>query len=203
MPTKRHTWRHVEVGIHPHAASFQLLGHSSRSLDIRTPHRRSETRLRVIRFGNDIGFVLPLQRRQDRSKGLLGHNTGIFGGIVDDGGWKEIAFAVLGQFAADSWLPAFFGYVVEVRLDLLVLHAVLDRANKDAIIQSISDLELLRFLDQSGEELVIDLLVDVQPFDHHADLRSAEKGEKCDLEQDSIGIPNEQDDVDEGNIPSE
>lgn len=161
MTAKRHAGRDIEMGVDPDTPSLQLFRHLRRPFDIGAPDGGTQPHLRVVGLRNHVLFVAPFQHWKDRSKWLLGHNAGILRRVVDDGGRDEVAFLVLGHFPAKSRFPALLGNFVEERLDLIVLHAVLDRSKEDIVLETNTGLESLSVLYQRLEELLVYFLVHV------------------------------------------
>ncbi len=148
--------------IHPHTSGLQLLGHPDCPFEVGTPHRRTQAHLGVVRPFNHVVLVAPFQGWKNGAKGLFGHDARRLRWVVNDGRGDEVAFAGawigvgIGKGAADSWLPAFFADVGKERLDLFILHAVLNGPEEDVGFETGTDFERLRMLDHGGEEFVID-----------------------------------------------
>ena len=161
MTAKRHTGRDVEMGVDPDTPSLHLFRHLRRPFDIGAPDGGTQRHLRVVSLRNHILFVAPFQNWKDRSKWLFGDDAGVLRRIVDNCGSDEVAFLVLAQFPAKSGFPALLGDVVEEGLDLIILHAVLDRSKEDVVLKTITGLESLGVLYQRLEELRVYFLVHV------------------------------------------
>ncbi len=149
------------MGVDPDTPSLQLFRHLRRPFDIGAPDGGTQPHLRVVGLRNYVLFVAPFQHWKDRSKRLFGDDAGVLRRIVDNRGSDEVAFFVLGHFPAKSGFPALLGNVVEERLDLIVLHAVLDRSKEDVVLETITGLESLSVLYQRLEELRVYFLVHV------------------------------------------
>ena len=66
-------------------------------------------------------------------------------------------------------------------LDLLILHLVLDGAQEDAFLSTVTDLEALGNLDHGVAEFVMNGFVDVDSLDCQTDLARVEEGKCGDL----------------------
>lgn len=188
MPPVRHVRLHLEMHIDPHAARLQLPRHALRPRHIRAPHARPEAVLRIVRACDHVLLVAPLQRGKDGPEGLFGHDARGVGRVVDDGGGDEVAlpealcFAVGGGVGGpDGGFEAFRADVGEEGLDFFVLRVVLEGADEVGGIGGGADFEGGGVGDHGGEEAVVDILVDVDAFDVHADLAGVEEGEGGDL----------------------
>lgn len=110
------------------------------------------------------------------TKRLLLHNARVLRGVVDDGRLDEVALARGDVGVAIGEFVALLLAVLEVALDLLVLHAVLDRAHEHALLVGWADLDGLCELDHLGQERLVDALVDVDALGRNADLAGVEEG---------------------------
>lgn len=61
------------------------------------------------------------------------------------------------------------------------MHFILNRADEDVGIRARADFEGCGVGGEGGEEAGVDVFVDVETFDHHADLGAAEEGEDGEL----------------------
>lgn len=179
--------------VDPDAPRLELIGDATRSRHILAPYGCPQPRVGAIRPRNDIGLVRPLEHRQDRRKRLFLHDPGRLGRVIDDGRGDEVAPRVL-DGSAEGSRQAFCGQALPKILGFVVLHAVLHGAKEDVGVGALADLEGSHKRHELLPELVVDLLVHVQPFDHHADLARAEEGEDpnlCERQSNAHQLTNE------------
>jgi hypothetical protein len=90
----------------------------------------------------------------------------IVGGILTN----EVAFACSNGVGSSSKLVAFGLTILEKRLDLLILHLILDGPEQDSSFVGSADLDVLGELDHSLDKLRVDRLVDVDTLCSNAHL---------------------------------
>ncbi len=101
---------------------------------------------------------------------LLGDNPRVIRWVIDDGWLDEVALALVDLICAHSELVAVLFTVLEELLHFLILHFVLDRADHDALLVALTNLDTLSEVHHSLEEGLIDVLMDVDALCGDADL---------------------------------
>lgn len=189
MSPKWRIRRNIEMRIHPHTARFQLIRQPGGTGHILGPDRRAQRRVRGVRARNHVVFIAPFQHGQDGSEGFFLDDAGGLGRVIDDGrGDEEARSRGIRHGTAEGSLVSRAGSLRDKILDFLELHGVLDGSEKCVWLRAIADGEGFDKVDQFGAELIVDVLVHVQPLDHHADLAGAEERENADLGHDSVDI---------------
>lgn len=175
--------RKVAVVVHPDIPSLQPVGNAFGPFDITAPDRRAETHICVVRPGDDILFVPPLQHGKDGPKGLLCHDARVLWRVVDDGQGHKVPSALVQvpQRPTHRRLQAMPGNFPVQILDARKLSSILDWARKGFGVASAACAKTSGKGDQLLHEVVVDGLVDIQALDVHADLPRVEKGKRADL----------------------
>lgn len=182
---ERNNRANLEMAIHPHRPRLHPPRHSLRPLEIIAPHASPKGHLAIIRPRQYVVLILPLQDRKNRAKRLLRHNLAILGRIVEECRCEIEALVSRvggGDIAADDGLPALLRDLGVHVADFIVLHAVLNGA--DEVLRVVAGADFHCTFDVGGEgveEFLVDGFVDVEAFDHHADLGGAEEGAYCEL----------------------
>ena len=184
MPSKRHAWRDIKMAVHPHTTRVQPPRHAFRFFNIIGPNTSSKPPFPFVGARNDVVFVFPFKARKDRAKGFIGDDGGIIGGIIDDGWFKKVAFSLgigIWDIAAKGRGPFFGGNMLVHGSHLIELHFILNGADEDVGVGAGADFEGCGVGGEGGEEAGVDVFMDVEAFDHHADLGAAEEGEGGEL----------------------
>ena len=133
-------------------------GNSGGFLEIGCPDRSTKTHAGVVGTLDNLILIRPAQDWKNWAERLLLDQSGVFFGVVNDGGRNEVACRIL-DLAANSNLHAIPLDIVEEALDTIVLHRVLDGTKENTFLVTLANFEKFCVLDQSIPELIDDLLM--------------------------------------------
>lgn len=190
MAPERNARANLKMAIRPHRPRLHPPRQAFRPLHIIAPNARSERHLAIIRPRQNLFFILPFQDGQDGPERFFGNDFAVIGRIVEKRGREiesliscVIVCGVEGRdVAACNGLPALGGDLRVHGSDFVVLHAVLHGADEVFWVGARADFHVSFDVGGEGvEEFLVDGFVDVEAFDHHADLGGAEEGGYCEL----------------------
>ena len=72
--TVGHLRDHRDVGVDPHAAEVQVLGHAQRAADVAGPHARGQAVLDAVGPGQSLRLSVPASGRESRDRNLRRRN---------------------------------------------------------------------------------------------------------------------------------
>lgn len=104
-----------------------------------------------------------------RTKRLLCDKARVLLWLVNDSGVNEISLALLDCAPHGHFLPVFLD-IREETFHAFVLHQVLDGTESDAFLVTFAYFHCFCKFDHRIPELIIDIFVDVDPFQGQADL---------------------------------
>ena len=174
--------------VHPHAPRLQLIRQPGGTGHILSPDGRAQRRVRGIRARNHIVLVAPFQHGQDGPEGFLLDDAGGFRRVIDDGRRNKEPRSRVRHGTAEGSLVSRAGRLRDEIFHFLELHGVLHGSEEGVWLGAVADGEGFDKVGELGAEFIVDVLVHVQPLDHHADLAGAEEGEDADLWHDGVDI---------------
>ncbi len=115
----------------------------------------------ALALGDDLVLVAEGLDRRDRAEDLLAEQPGVVGDAGEDGGGEEVAGAV-GRLAAGDDRRALRHRVVDEVGDLVAGLGIDQRADRDAVLEAVAELERLHPRGELLDEGVVHRLVDVE-----------------------------------------
>src|ERR671925_196708 len=177
------------VRVHPGRARLELAGDGRRAPRVGAPDRAAEPELRRVRVLERVVEVAIRDHRERRPELLLGHDPHRVGGSGEDGRGEEVA-AERERRAAGGDVGAVRDGVGDEVVDSLELRPRRDRADADAVVHAVRDLDRAGALGERGDDVVVEALRRVDPLDPRADLAAVVEGapEEAVRERDGVDV---------------